>query len=71
MASLSRFIWASLAMLDVDDVIGSLFLVKLWTILSLSDDDDDDDDDDVRGDLIKFGDVDDDVEDKDGDDVVS
>ena len=65
MASLSRFIWASLAMLDVDDddVVGSLFLVRLWTILSLSDDD---------GDLIKFGDVDDDDDDddKDGDEVV-
>ncbi len=63
MASLSRFIWASLAMLDVDDdVVGSLFLVRLWTILSLSDDD---------GDLVKFGDVDDDddVVDKDGDEV--
>ncbi len=64
MASLSRFIWASLAMLDDDDdVVGSLFLVRLWTILSLSDDD---------GDLIKFGDVDDDDDDddKDGDEVV-
>ena len=64
MASLSRFIWASLAMLDVDDddVVGSLFLVRLWTILSLSDD---------AGDLIKFGDVDDDDDDddKDGDEV--
>ena len=64
MASLSRFIWASLAMLDVDDddVVGSLFLVRLWTILSLSDD---------EGDLIKFGDVDDDDDDddKDGDEV--
>ena len=52
-------------MLDVNDAdaIGCLFLVRLWTILSLSDDD---------GDLIKFGDVDDDDDDvdKDGDEVV-